>query len=328
MRKKIRWGIIGPGVIAHRFAAALRGVPDAELVAISARSAEKGKQFAAEFEVPLRFDHPEALAACTELDAVYVATPHPLHYTGALAALEAGKAVLCEKPITINAVQLRKLIEVARARRAFLMEAMWTRFLPVTRQVVQWLTDGEIGKRKMIYADFCFSCDFNPDSRLFAPELGGGALLDVGIYPLSYAQMLAGNPESVSGAVAFAPTGVDGCNALLLKFPDQTLALLSSAIQSQSSSPARICGTEGEIVIPDFWSAQSASVIRRGEKTAALHCEHPHRINGFEYEIEEVQLRLRNGELESPIMPLADSLKLQEIMDQLRADWGLHYPGE
>ncbi len=321
MKKNIRWGIIGPGAIARRFAMALRGVENAELVAVSSRSAERCRPFMEEFGATRCFAAPEELAACRDVDAVYVSTPHPFHHAGARAVLEGGKAVLCEKPITMNAAELEDLIAVAQRNNAFLMEAMWTRFLPVNREVLQWVRQGEIGPLRMIYADFCFSNDFNPASRLFAPELGGGALLDIGIYVISYAQMLAGNPEKITGLQTPAPSGVDGCNAILGSYPRGVLALLSSAMQSCNTNQARICGERGEIIVPNFWSAESATLKRRGESAPSLQSKHPHKVNGFEYEIEEVHRCLAEGKIESSVMPLADSLSLQRQMDQLRATW-------
>lgn len=329
MMKKtiVRWGVVGPGNIARKFAAALAGTPGGRLDAVAARSLERGRVFAAENGVERIYANASELAADPEIDAVYVATPHPFHYACALAALEGGKAVLCEKPITLNASELTRLIAAARKHRVFLMEAMWTRFLPVSARVREWVGSGAIGDLRMISADFCFSNEFNPDSRLFSPELGGGALLDVGIYPLAYAQMLAGEPESVRGGTFPAPTGVDGCDAMLLQYPAGVFALLSCAVNTFAANDARIRGAAGEIAVPEFWSAETATLLRSGaSEPETFSC--PHRINGYEYEIEEVHRCLGAGVLESPLMPLADSLALQRIMDKLRADWKVSYPHE
>jgi predicted dehydrogenase len=184
--QKIRWGVLGPGSIAKQFARGLQVLPDAELVAVGSRSLEKAQAFAAEFKASRVYGSYEALAADPEVDAIYVATPHPFHHANSLMCLKAKKAVLCEKPFTINAVECAELIACARQEKVFLMEAMWTRFLPTIVKVRDWLDQKAIGEPRMVQADFGFRAEVEPDGRLFNLALGGGALRDVGVYPISF----------------------------------------------------------------------------------------------------------------------------------------------
>ncbi len=318
MEKLIHWGVIGPGNIAQRFGAALAASPNGVLRGVAGRNPERTRRFAATFDASCCYADAGELVRDPQIDAVYIALPHPFHFDVARMALEHGKAVLCEKPITLNRPQLEALIALAGQRQCFLMEAMWTRFLPVTRQVQHWIAAGEIGRLRMIYADFGFCAAYQPGHRLFAPELGGGALLDVGIYPLAYAQLFAGEPEQLASQVSLTPDGVDGDNAMLLRYPHDVLAMLSSSIMSSTGGAARLCGSEGSIEVPHFWGAERATLVRNNGANETF--EAPHRVNGFEYEIEEVHRCLAAGVVESPGMPWRDSLALQQIMDRFRAD--------
>ena len=322
----VRWGIIGPGNIARQFAKGLAGAPGASLVAIASRSPERAAAFAAEHG-GRGCASAAALAVDPGVDAVYVATPHPQHHAAIRLCLEAGKAVLCEKPITVNAGQFAELVALARNRRAFLMEAMWTRFLPAMGRVRSWLAEGAIGEPRLVTADFGFRCGWNPASRLLDPAQAGGGLLDVGVYVLAFAAMVFGaKPERVSGFAHLGETGVDEQAALILGWSGGRLASLTCAVRTNTPQTARIDGTEGSIEVPSFWRTTKASL--RGAGGRAETFEQPHRANGYEWQAIEVARCLAAGLTESPVMPLDESLAIQRSMDELRRQWGLKYPSE
>lgn len=325
--KSIRWGILGPGRIAKKFAMGLQSVPDAELVAVGSRTRETAAAFAAEFKVPRAHGSYEALAADPGVDVVYVATPHPLHHANTLLCLKAGKAVLCEKPFTINAREAVELVETARREKVFLMEAMWTRFLPVMVQTREWLDRKVIGDPRMVMADFGFRSGWDPKNRVLDPHLGGGALLDVGIYPLSFASMVFGaEPRKVTGLSHLGETGVDEQSALVLSYGGGELALLACAVRTSTVHEARILGTAGSIHIPDFWHGSKATLSIQGKAPETVSL--PLTGNGYNYEAVEVGRCLRAGLKESPVMPLSDTLSIMRTMDELRSQWGLVYPQE
>jgi len=323
----IHWGILGAGSIARKFADGLRVLPDAELTAIGSRSLEKADSFADEFGVPVRCGSYEQLARLPQVDAIYVATPHSMHKEHSLLCLEAGKAVLCEKPFTINAAEARQVIDCARRQRVFLMEAMWTRFLPVMYKVREWLATGALGEVRMLTADFGFRCGWNPESRLLDPELGGGSLLDVGVYTIALAYMVYGRaPSQLMGLPHLGETGVDEQAAYLLGYDRGELAVLSSAVRTNTPQEARIDGTQGRLRLDGFWHATRATLFVDGKEPEVV--ELPFRGNGYECEAEEVGRCLREGKLESDVLPLSETLSIMETMDELRRQWGLKYPTE
>lgn len=325
MSTPIRWGILGTGSIAKKFAQGLAVLPDARLVAVGSRAVATAQAFGQQFNVPRCHAAYEALARDPEVDAIYISTPHSLHCDNTRCCLGEGKAVLCEKPFAINADQAGRMIAEARKRQLFLMEAMWTRFLPVMARVRQWLP--EIGQPRLVNADFGFRANFNPQSRLFAPELGGGALLDVGIYVLAFASMVLGpHPTRVASAAHLAPTGVDEQSSLLLSYPDGAQATLTCAVRTTTPQEARIIGTDGMILVESpFWCGTVATLRTASGRVRA---EFPLQGNGYNYEAAEVMRCLREGEQESRIMPLDETLALARLMDQIRSQWGLKYPME
>ena len=327
MPKKIRWGILGPGTIAHKFATGLKAIPDAEIIAVGSRDLQRADAFADTFNVLYRHGSYGELANNPEVDVVYVATPHPFHKECAMLCLKAGKAVLCEKPFTVDAKQAEALIASARTSKQFLMEAMWTRFIPVMVKVRDWLVDGAIGEPRMLTADFgnrvVLSIE-NMGSRLFVPELAGGALLDIGVYTVSLASMVFGTPTKITSLAHIGETGVDERAAILLGYDAGQIANLSCAITTQTSHEARIFGTKGAIHIPNFSRATSATLEVIGKEP--LQIEIPLTENGYEYQAIEVINCLREGKLESEVMPLDESLSIVKTMDVARAQWGLAYP--
>ncbi|MDE0396335.1 MAG: Gfo/Idh/MocA family oxidoreductase [Candidatus Poribacteria bacterium] len=327
MSGKIRWGILGPGGIAHKFADALKAIPDAEIIAVGSRDLQRADAFADTFDVPHRHGSYVELANDPEVDAVYVATPHPFHKACAMLCLEAGKAVLCEKPLTVDADQAEALIACAREHKQFLMEAMWTRFIPVMVKVREWLAAGVIGEPRMLTADFGNRVELtaeNMKGRLFALKLAGGAMLDIGVYTVSLASMVFGAPTQITSLAHIGETGVDEQAAVLLGYDAGQIASLSCAITTRTSQDARIFGTKGAIYIPNFSRATSATLEVLGK--APVQIEIPFTGNGFEYQVLEVIKCLRAGKLESDVMPLDESLSIIKTMDVARAEWGLEYP--
>jgi predicted dehydrogenase len=327
MADKIRWGILGTGVIAHKFALGLKFVPDTELIAVGSRTSTAANAFADRFNVSHRHDSYEALAHDPDVDVIYVSTPHSLHKDNSLLCLNAGKAVLCEKPFTINAAEAEVVINLARQKRLFLMEAMWTRFIPAVVRVRQMITAGTLGEIRMLVADLGFRADFDPQHRLFDPALGGGALLDVGVYTVSFASMLFGPPTRITGLAHLGETGVDEQSAFLLGYGQGQLAILYNAISTDTPTEALVIGTQGRVKLhtPMYCPPQlTLSLSGREDEVIDM----PYEGNGYNYEAIEVMNCLRAGKLESDLMPLDETLAIMRTMDQIRTQWGLKYPME
>jgi predicted dehydrogenase len=326
MHETVRWGILGPGRIARKFALALRESEDAILAAVGSRSRDRAEAFAREYGAPTGHDSYEALAGDPQVDAVYVATPHPFHLPHTVLCLSAGKHVLCEKPLALNAAQGERMIEAAREADRLLMEAMWTRFLPTMARVRGLLAEGAIGEPRLLTADFGFRAPFDPASRLFDPALGGGALLDLGVYPLSLALMLFGEPARITSAVNLGTTGVDEEAAILLHHEHGEMAVLTASSRLATPGRARIHGTGGWIRIHPPWQGSTRLTVGSGDAEETLDL--PHRGGGFAHQVEAFMDLLREGRRDSPVMPLAGSLAVMRTMDAMRAQWGLRYPGE
>jgi predicted dehydrogenase len=328
MADKIRWGILGCGSIAAKFAEALKCVDDAELVAVGSRSDEKANAFGDTWHVPRRYGSYQRLSDDTDLDIIYVATPHPLHAENTILCLNAGKGVLCEKPLAVNARQGRAMIDCARAKRRFLMEGMWTRFLPLMDKVRELLADNTLGEVRMLAANFGFRCgDTGGKQRLIDPHLAGGALLDVGIYPLALSSMLFGRPLGIHSTASFSQAGIDEQNAMILAFDQGRLAVMYSAVQTETTREATIMGTEGMIRLHrSWWSGNKLTLIRPGKSEQFM--ELPSHDNGFVYEIKAAHRDLRESRLENALIPLDESLAILQTMDAIRKQWGLKYPFE
>lgn len=325
-QQKFRWGILGLGSIAKKFAIGLQSAPGARLTAVGSRTREKADAFGQEFGAEKSYGSYAEVANDPDVDAVYVATPHPMHYEDTLLCLRAGKAVLCEKPFTINARQARELVDEAKSRKVFLMEAMWTRFLPVMVRVRELIKSGAIGEARLLQADFGFRAGVNPESRLFNPALGGGSLLDVGVYPVSLSSMLFGKPSEIAGYANLGQTGVDEEAAFVFRHPGGKMSILSSAIRLTTPHDARIIGTDGYITVPPAWWVGKTLTLTRDGKDEVVDC--PITGNGYNYEAEEVERCVRAGLLESDIMTHAESIEIMDTLDTLRAQWGVKYPGE
>lgn len=323
----IRWGILGTGRIATAFAEGLRYLPDAELYAVGSRSNERARGFGERFGIDRRYGSYYALANDPNVDIIYVATPHPVHHPATMLCLEAGKAVLCEKPFAVNAHQAREMIDTARARNLFLMEAMWTRCLPLMIRLRELLAEGVIGEPRMVDADFGFRINPDPNHRLFAPMLAGGGLLDVGTYGISFASMIFGEPERVAGLATIGETGVDEQSVVVLGYAGGQLATVISAIRTRTPQEATVMGTEGVIRIhPFWWKPTQLTISRAGREEETI--EVPFEGNGYNYEAAEAMRCLREGLTESPLVPLDETLANMATLDEIRAQWGLRFPAD
>lgn len=327
MQEKIRWGIIATGGIAGQFATGLKSLPGAQLLAVGSRSRENADKFAQKHGIPRAYASYEELTGDPDVDVVYIATPHTFHKENSLLCLKKGKAVLCEKPFTINAREAREVVDLAREKKLFLMEAMWTRFLPAMVKLRQLLTDGAIGEPRMLFADFGFRARFDPQHRLFNPALGGGSLLDVGIYPLSLSSMIFGSPSRISAHACFCDIGVDEQAAIILKHGQGQLSLLSCALRTPTPQEVTLMGTEGKMKIHSPWWHGDRMTLSVDGKDDEL-IELPYEGNGYNCEAAEVMNYLREGRLESDIMPLDETLSIMKTMDAIREQCGLKYPME
>jgi len=325
MRNTFRWGILGTGKIARQFAEGLKILPETTLAAVGSRTAEQASAFGSQLNIPIRHSSYEALVNDPNVDIVYVATPHSCHKENTLLALSAGKSVLCEKPFTIDARDAEEVIAFARAQKLFLMEAMWTRCFPLMSRVREMLQASEIGDVRMLTADFGFRAEYGEEERLFDLSVGGGALLDVGIYPVSLASMIFGTPTRIASLANLGKTGVDEEAAMILAHEQGQIAVLSTAIRLDTAQEAIIIGTKGRIRVHAPWWRPAAFTISR-EGVADQIQEFPFDGNGYQFEAAEVMNCLRSGELESRVMPLDETLSIMKTLDAIRAQWGLQYP--
>jgi predicted dehydrogenase len=312
--KPLRWGIMGTGGIATSFAEDLKLTDSGVVAAVGSRTAESADAFADQRGIPTRHSSYEALANDPDVDIVYVATPHPLHHGNARLALEAGKPVLVEKPFTMNAEEARDLVALARERGLFLMEAMWTRFLPHIRHIRELLPS--LGDVVTVTADHGQWFAEDPAFRLFAPELGGGALLDLGIYPVSFASMVLGTPDRVAATVTPAFTGVDGQTSMLFGYANGAQAVLSCTLSAVSPTTASIVGTDARIEIdgPFYAPASFTLIPREGERSRFEYLDEG---RGLRHQADEVARLLAAGETESALMPLDETVSIMTTMDRV-----------
>jgi predicted dehydrogenase len=324
----IGWGIVGTGGIATSFATDLALMPDASLVAIGSRDQSTADEFGARFDVPHRHGSYAELVNDPDVDAVYVATPHPGHHDAALAAINAGKAVLIEKPFTMNANEASSLIDAARSRGVFLMEAMWARWLPHMVRVRELLAAGALGDVRVVIADHSQWFERDPGFRLFDPALGGGALLDLGIYPVSFASMVLGTPARVTAVSDRAFTGVDATTSAILQYDGGAHATVSTSLEVVGPNRAAIVGTEARIEIDAVFYAPTTFTLIGRDGTVLERFDEVHEGRGMQHEAAEVMRCMRAGKLESDVLPLDETLAIMETLDEIRRQIGLVYPNE
>lgn len=322
--KKINWGIIGCGNIAGDFAKALAELDEAVLYAAGSRTPGKAEKFALDNNFQVSYDNYEDLLNDEKVDVVYVATTHNFHYENVLQCLRGGKHVLCEKVFTINAKQAKHLQQEAAEKKLFLMEAMWSRFLPISHEIKKIIKSGEIGDVKFLQAEFSFKAPMNPEGRMYNRELAGGSLMDQGIYPISYASMIFGEqPEVIKTNACMAETGVDERASHIFEYSNGRAAMLTTSIAYYQRTHAIVAGTKGHIDIPEFFYG-SKFTVKIGDYERVYKM--PVASNGKGYEAQEVMDCINAGKIQSDIMPLDESVELMETIDRIRKDYGLVYP--
>jgi predicted dehydrogenase len=319
----IRWGILATGGIARALVEDLQLAPDAEVVAVGSRAQATADAFAQRYGIARAYGDWRSLAADAQVDVVYVATPHSAHHEATKLCLAAGRAVLCEKPITLDEPSARDLFDTARAGGRFLMEAMWTRCNPTIRRVAELVADGAIGEVTAVHADFGIAGPFEPSHRLRDPALGGSALLDLGIYPITLAHLLLGRPDTIEVRGQLTPEGVDQQTGLLFGYGSGALAVLSCGFVGATGNVATVTGTTGRIELPAPFHCPRRLTLRRGDTEEVI--ESPLAGHGYLPEIEEVHRCLRAGLTESPLVPATTTLEVMSIMDSIRERIGVSY---
>ena len=363
----IRWGIMGTGRIAELFAQGLQHVSNAEITGAASRNKNNADRFAARFGVPRTYESYEELAAAADIDVIYIATPNTLHRDNALLCLKHKKHILVEKPFAINAREASEIIDEARRQRCFCMEAMWMRFLPAMQKARQIVDSGILGDIRILTADFGLARPYDASDRVFNRELGGGSLLDLGVYPISLSWYLMGAAESAIGSASMTPTGVDEQASVILNYPGGAKAICTSSLNALTPHEAVINGTHGRLKIhAPIWRPSRLTVesfgapVKPGDQTGskgrlddlknnplvgyakqtfdgivapALNnlrrgTAVPYVGNGYNYEAIEVNRCVAAGETESPIMPMRETLQIMEVMDSVRKTWNLEYPAD
>lgn len=324
---EVRWGIIGTGTIAQAFAADFIHAKTGTLRAVASRNKDSADAFAERFDIELALVDYYSLINSHEVDVIYIAVPHSLHFELTKACILAGKHVLCEKPFTLNETQAAELFELAKEHEVFVMEAMWTRFNPAIEQALEWVEESEIGMLQSIQASLCFNGSKDPEHRLLKRELGGGALLDVGVYPIFLAQLFLGKPDFVQNQAVVGDTDVDVFEQLLLGWEAGQLAALESSIISQQPNRAVLSGTEGYIEFGNNWHlSKSLTLVKDDGAEHSIEFDFPGM--GYQFEVEEVNRCIEEGLTQSPNHSWQDTLDLLSTMDEIRDDIGVYYPGE
>lgn len=334
----LRWGVVATGNIARAVTSDLALLPDAELWAVSSRQAVKAAEFAREFGFHTSYADADGEAGYQrmfrdpDLDVVYIATPHGQHFEVAQAALRAGKHVLCEKALTINAREAEELIQLARTQGVFFMEALWSRFVPGVQRALEIVADGELGRVHWVRADLGFPAPRDLNSRIWAPAAGGGALLDLTVYPLLWAWGVLGAPDQVQAAGSITDWGVDEQNAITLAYPGGALAQLMSSFVAQGPRTVSIAGSEGFLETSGAMNNPSALTVRAGWNGSGWDVERTEEFSwtgrGYSYELREVSRSIQVGRQQSEIMPWQDSLDIMRFLDGVREQLGLRYPND
>ena len=326
MSTPIRWGILGAGGIAATVGADIAASPDSVLAAVGARDAGRAEAFAVEHGVARSYGSYAELVADPDVDVVYIATTHAQHHEHALLALEAGKPVLVEKAFTVNARQAREVVSAARARQLFCMEAMWMRFNPLIRRAQEVAASGQIGELVSVRADLSKRFEFDASHRLFDLAAGGGALLDLGVYPLTLAWMFLGRPGQVQTAGTLSPTGSDATVAMQFSYPSGVVAQIHTSAIAESPYAALICGTDGWIRVETRVHRPTGITI--GTDSGTEYIPGQYSGNGYGLQVAEVERCLRAGELESPVVPLDDTVAILETIDEIRRQVGVRYAAD
>ena len=324
MEKQIRWGILGAGRIANDFCTAINFTEGSVVYAVASRNEETGKAFATKFNAPVYYDNYLSLVNDANVDVIYIATPHQFHFEQAKLCLEHNKPVLCEKSMCMNHQQTAELIELATKNKLFLMEAMWTSCMPFMNTIKEIIDAGIIGDIQYLHASLCFTAPLNYQDRLYNKELGGGSVLDVGVYVLSFATKILGEPSAMKSLVTMALTSVDATANIILQYPSGATAHLLSSIAITTPQECSIVGTKGRIYVkePMYKATEFTLSLHDGETKAYAF---PHLCNGFEYEIREVMHCLHHGLLQSEKVPHSQTLTVSRLMDNILQEAGIDY---
>jgi predicted dehydrogenase len=324
--RALNYGILGPGRIAASYCRALEQSATSRIFAIASRDGHRATEFARQFKAEKSYDSYEALAMDPDVDVIYIATPHSFHEKHSILCLENKKPVVCEKPLALSAASARRIVESAREHRTFMMEGMWSRFNPAIIRAKQIIDSGDIGEVRYISADFGFQKPYDPTSRLYDPALAGGAILDVGVYPLFLALYILGRPDGIAATAQLAPTGVDESCSICLTYPGGVMAQLFCSMLVETKKEAVIAGTRGMIMIHTPWyKSMSLSVVRNNnEEKISL----PYNGNGFEFQIEETNRCLINGLIESPLLTHEFTIMKAEVSDEIIRNAAVSYPSD
>jgi predicted dehydrogenase len=321
----IRWGIIAPGRIANKFASDFSLIHNHAITSVASTNIERARVFADKYKLSSFYGDYREMLAKEKLDIVYIASPHSFHFEQAKMCLNMGVSVLCEKPVTIHSAQLRYLLSLAAEKGLFFMEALWTVFLPTYTQIFERIKNGDIGSIIGVKADFGFHMPFDPKSRLFNPALGGGSLLDIGIYPLLLATLCLGYPEEIKALATLTELQVDDEILAILKYKKKGLAQIQSTIRANTPTEAYIFGDNGSIFVPDRWiDSQKFHVLKSGGQVDVIHS--PWQGFGYQFQILAVEKCLEQGLTENPLVPHSLSLQLMNQMDEIRKQTGIIYP--
>lgn len=327
MAQDVRWGILGTGRMARAFATDVALLPDAAVTAVGSRNMASATRFGEEFEIPLRLDSYAALAASDQVDAVYIATPHSLHCDNAILCMQAGKHVLCEKPFALSAAQARRMIEASRNHGVFLMEAMWTRFVPAVARLRQLLAEQKIGPVQLLLAGGGFIPEYDPDFYLFRRDLGGGVLLDAGVYLVSMASMVLGRPDRVAALGGLTDGGIDDHDGIVLSHTAGPLAMLHVSLRTRASPDLTLLGSRGRIhAAPPIFCPRRLTVIVSGAAEEVL--DFPFAGSGYRFQAAEAARCIHTGLRESSVMPQQETLQIMSTLDLIRSQLGVTYPGE
>lgn len=327
LKQKIKWGILGLGKIAQKFASDLRLSEASTLYAVASRSKEKAIDFGNRFGAELKYDSYHALIKDSNVQVIYIATPHAFHFEWAKLCLENGKHVLCEKPLGMNESEVKGLMQIAKKNKLFLMEGLWTRFIPSFEKVLELITENTIGEIQWIKADFGFKAKKDLSGRLFNKKLGGGALLDIGIYPIYLSTMLLGIPKQIKSSARLTSEGIDSYCAMIFEYEDSVIAELEATFETDTPIEAIIAGSKGEIKMhrPFHHSEKISLDLSNGEKHVF---NLKYRGEGYFHEIMEVEKCLNENTMESKKHPLSKSLELIRLMDKIKSQIGLTYTAE
>lgn len=321
--KTFNWGIIGLGKIAHHFVKDLFHVENAKLYAVASRTQAKADEFSKQYKATKAYGSYDDLLKDQNIDIVYIATPHVFHKENSIAVLRSGKAVLCEKPFAMNHSEVKDMIKVAKAENQLLMEALWTNFMPTIGKLTDIINENTYGNITNLKANFCFNANYDPKGRLFNPNLGGGALLDIGIYPVYLALKCLGKPDKITAKTKMADTGVDMSTDLKFEYKNGVIADLYFSLDEERVGDALINFQEAEVIIHSRFHESDKLTIKQGTKEDVIDFDY--KAKGYHFEIMHIQDCLSKGLKESPLMPYEFSLLLIKTLDEIRGKIGLEY---